>query len=234
MKKIGIVAWILLLLAGCGSIGGSTAQTQRTATPEIKSSISPTPTSPNAIFISSQQHPTATSKPKPTQTTHTPVGETPTASVTPSMGSGTGSSPTSQESQIAQTVFQAINQSRAAQGLPALQWSPALGRSARQHNFAMVAAQQLSHQLPGEVDFGTREHQQGVQWSWAAENIGMTSQMDASGALGLHQSMMAEKPPDDGHRQNILSTSAQTLGIDIVLDTQHHTLWLTEDFAKPM
>jgi len=136
------------------------------------------------------------------------------------------------QSQIAQAVFQAINQSRKANGLSALRWDPALQRSAHQHNLAMEAAQELSHQISGEAPFGDRETAQGVQWTWAGENIGYTTEMDVAGALGLHQDMMNEKPPDDGHRQNILTSQGNVLGVDIVLDTRHNRIWLTEDFAQ--
>jgi hypothetical protein len=39
-----------------------------------------------------------------------------------------------------------------------------------------------------------------------------------------HQSMMAEKPPDDGHRQNILSTSFNLVGIDVLVDAHQKCL----------
>lgn len=138
---------------------------------------------------------------------------------------------TATENQIAQAVFQAINQSRAANGLSPLTWSTALANSARQHDQTMQAANTLSHQLSGEAAFGDRERQQGVNWSWAAENIGETSDQTVNGALGLHQAMMSEQPPDDGHRQNILTTSGTIIGIAILIDQQHGELWLTEDFA---
>ncbi|HET9919998.1 MAG TPA: CAP domain-containing protein [Ktedonobacteraceae bacterium] len=156
---------------------------------------------------------------------------TPQASATTS-GTGGASGATAQENQIAQTVFQAVNKSRAENGLPALKWNTALVRSARQHNLAMQAANTLSHQLPGEAGLGDRESQQGIHWVFAAENIGETSEMTTNGALALHQAMMNEKPPDDGHRQNILTKVGTIIGIDILLDQQHGTLWLTEDFAK--
>ncbi len=152
--------------------------------------------------------------------------QTPSA---PASAGATGSTTT--ENQIARAVFQAINQSRAADGLPALTWSDALANSARQHDLTMQAANTLSHQLPGEAAFGDRERQQGVNWSWAAENIGETSNQTANGALGLHQAMMNEQPPNDGHRQNILTTSGNIVGIAILIDQQHGLLWLTEDFA---
>ena len=139
---------------------------------------------------------------------------------------------TGTESQIAQAVFQAINQSRAANGLPPLKWSNALAKSARQHDLAMQAANTLSHQLPGEPALGDRESQQGINWTFAAENVGETTDQSVNGALGLHQAMMNEKPPDDGHRQNILTTNANILGVDILIDQQHGLLWLTEDFAQ--
>jgi len=155
-----------------------------------------------------------------------------TGNQTPSDQAGAGATgATAQEAQIAQAVFQAINQSRAANGLTPLTWSTALANSARQHDLTMQAANTLSHQLPGEAAFGDRERQQGVNWSWAAENIGGTSDQTVKGALGLHQAMMSEQPPDDGHRQNILTTSGNIVGIAILIDQQHGQLWLTEDFA---
>jgi uncharacterized protein YkwD len=157
---------------------------------------------------------------------------TPLGNQTPSAPTGAGAtSSTTTENQIADAVFQAINQSRASNGLPALKWSDALGRSARQHDLAMQAANTLSHRLPGEAAFGDRERQQGVNWTWAAENIGETSDQTVNGALGLHQAMMNEQPPNDGHRQNILTTSGNSVGVAILIDQQHGLLWLTEDFA---
>ena len=149
------------------------------------------------------------------------------AQVTATTGAGQGL-----ERQIAQSVFTAVNKDRAAAGLPALQWSDALARSARLHDNAMMAANQLAHQIAGEPALGDREKQQGVQWWFAAENIGFTTDMSENGALGLHRAMMAEQPPDDGHRQNILTTQANVLGVDILFDSTHGKLWLTEDFAK--
>ena len=111
-------------------------------------------------------------------------------------------------------------------------WSTALASSAGKHNLAMQAANTLSHQLPGEAALGDRESQQGVSWTWAAENVGETSDQSVNGALGLHRAMMSEQPPDDGHRQNILTTSGTILGVAILLDQQHGLLWLTEDFAR--
>jgi uncharacterized protein YkwD len=66
---------------------------------------------------------------------------TTTGNQTTSAQAGAGATgATAVEEQIAQAVFQAINQSRAANGLTPLTWSTALANSARQHDLAMQAA----------------------------------------------------------------------------------------------
>jgi uncharacterized protein YkwD len=43
--------------------------------------------------------------------------------------------------------------------------------------------------------------------------------------------MLAEQPPDDGHRQNLLSTSFHQIGVAVLIDAQG-LAWVTEDFAN--
>lgn len=213
---------LLFFLAACST-------TTRSLPPVIPPSV--TPDLPLSIVVHlaspTAKSTPAPSRPKPTGTQHLPATTPTPASTLPSQ---TGATP--QENSIAQAVFQAINASRAANGLPPLAWSNALARSARLHDLAMQAADTLSHQLPGEAFFGDRERQQGVNWTWAGENIGETSDQSVNGALSLHQAMMNEQPPNDGHRQNILTSSGNIVGIAIVIDPQHGILWLTEDFAR--
>ena len=144
----------------------------------------------------------------------------------------TGSS-TDAVNQAAQATLNQINTARAQAGLPALQWSKLLVNSAHKHNLAMQAANQLSHQLSNESTLGTRISQEGVKWSFVAENIGESSDSlhPTNAATGLNQDMLNERPPNDGHRKNILS-NANTIGIDVFTDTQHQKVWLTEDFAR--
>lgn len=134
--------------------------------------------------------------------------------------------------QVAQAVFDAINASRHNAGLPALRWDGRLQTSAQRHNQSMAAANTLSHQTPGEPDLGDRESDAGVGWWWAGENIGLSGELTQQAALGLETAMVNEQPPNDGHRQNILSRNAQAVGVDVLFDTAHHRLWLTEDFAQ--
>jgi len=44
--------------------------------------------------------------------------------------------------------------------------------------------------------------------------------------------LMAEKPPGDEHRRTMLDTRNNQPGADILFDSTHGQLWLTEDFAK--
>src|SRR5260370_28983908 len=127
---------------------------------------------------------------------------TPVATATASQAQGTDP-----EQQLAQRLFKQINQDRAANNLPPLAWEPRLERSAHQHDLVMAAGCGLMHQCPNEPDLGTRISQQGVQWRTVGENIGeggpVSSNDDAWNMVSMmHQGVMAEKPPDDGHRRN--------------------------------
>jgi uncharacterized protein YkwD len=95
----------------------------------------------------------------------------------------------------------------------------------------------LSHQCPGEASLGDRETAAGVSWSAAGENIGEggpvsdTNDAIAKMAVGLTNSMLAEQPPNDGHRRNILSSSFHHIGISIFRDSSG-TVWMTQDFSN--
>lgn len=129
-------------------------------------------------------------------------------------------------------VFSMLNQERVANHLPKLSQNSKLVSSALTHNKAMSAAQTLSHQLPGEPYFGDRITAAGYKWRAAAENIGYTTQTTTAGAASLQTAMYNEKPPNDGHRRNILSTAVVDVGVSVLIDS-HGKLWLTLDFAAP-
>jgi uncharacterized protein YkwD len=95
----------------------------------------------------------------------------------------------------------------------------------------------LSHQCPGEPPLGDRETAAGVHWTAAGENIGEggpvadTPAAIAQMAAGLTRSMLDEKPPDDGHRLNILSSAFNHAGISVFRDSSG-TVWMTQDFSN--
>jgi uncharacterized protein YkwD len=134
-------------------------------------------------------------------------------------------------------VLALINQARAGAGLPALTVTSGLQASSSQHNLTMAGGCGLSHQCPGEPAIGDRETAAGVHWTAAGENIGEGGPVDntdsaiAQMAVGLTQSMLDEKPPDDGHRMNILSTSFTRIGIAVYRDGSG-TVWMTQDFSN--
>ena len=224
---IGI--FLLFALAACNSGFDATqaGQAHSTQAPLAKTtpSASTKTTSATAIQISIVGKP-STPPAKPSPTTKPSVSSSGTGN------NGSSSTPTSQAQQLALYVFGLINHDRAAMGLLAYSWSNALAGGAHLHNLRMMAYGQLSHQCPGEAGLGTRLTNDGIVWGAAGENIGWSNYPNPQqGVFMNHQSMMAEKPPDDGHRQNILSTSFNLAAIDVLVDV-HQNVWLTEDFAQ--
>jgi len=134
-------------------------------------------------------------------------------------------------------VLQQINDARARAGLPAYTITAGLTTSADRHNSAMADGCGLSHQCPGEPPLGNRETDAGVHWSIAGENVGEGGQVsDSSDAIAhmakeLTTAMLNERPPNDGHRKNILSSQFHHIGIAVFRD-RHGTVWLTQDFSN--
>jgi uncharacterized protein YkwD len=129
-------------------------------------------------------------------------------------------------------ILHLLNRERAAHGLRPLSMVPALRRSARRHNVNMSRFNTMSHQLPGEPVFTRRISNAGYDWSWAGENIAWNSDMSLPGVALLARLMYHEKPPNNDHRLNILSTHYRNVGVDVYLDHEHHKVWLTTDFGK--
>jgi uncharacterized protein YkwD len=162
-------------------------------------------------------------------------------SAAPRSPSAAASAPTSasaaQGGTAAAQVLTLINQARSVAGLPALTVTSGLEASSSAHNLRMADGCGLSHQCPGEPAIGDRETAAGVHWTAAGENIGEggpvadTSAAIAQMAVGLTQSMLNERPPNDGHRLNILSSTFIHIGIAVHRDSSG-TVWLTQDFSN--
>ena len=149
------------------------------------------------------------------------------------MSAAPAASATTDPNPIATAVFYLINTERAANFLPPLTSDPRLRSAAHTHNLTMASWNTLSHQLPGEPTFSTRISNAGYRWSYSAENVGWNGDMSQTGGLALEQMMYGERPPNIGHRINILSRTYTQVGVDVYLDNAHHKLWLTEDFGRP-
>jgi uncharacterized protein YkwD len=134
-------------------------------------------------------------------------------------------------------VLALINQARASSGLAAYTVTSGLLTSAGKHNQLMAGGCGLSHQCPGEPSLGARETAAGVHWTTAGENIGEggpvadTTAAITQMAVTLTRDMLNEKPPDDGHRLNLLSSAFTHVGIVVYRDS-HGTVWMTQDFSN--
>jgi uncharacterized protein YkwD len=148
-----------------------------------------------------------------------------------SAAAATYHSRTSYESWVAGKVEDRLNAERAAHGVPRVYMSTQLLASARSHDYRMSVANQLSHQLPREAPFYSRMSAAGYGWTWAGENIAYTTSIHVDSMLALQSAMYNERPPNDGHRQNILNRNFHDVGIDIYVDSAHHKLWMTVDFG---
>lgn len=136
-----------------------------------------------------------------------------------------------QEAKIGKALLAMLNRERSANHLPALTMESHLLLSARRHDLAMARSDDMSHQVAGESSLGTRVTRAGYNWTWTGENIGWNSDMSQQGVLELEQLMYNEKAPNDGHRQNILSTHYSNIGVDVYFDQAHQKVWLTTDFG---
>ncbi|MBW6439528.1 CAP domain-containing protein [Actinoplanes hulinensis] len=136
---------------------------------------------------------------------------------------------------VAEQVLAHINEARAAEGLEPLTLTTKLSRAAALHTQLMIDGCGLSHQCSGEAGLGERFSAQGVSWGTAGENIGYGSSGSSDAAMvraanGLTDAMLAEVPPNDGHRKNLLNKSFTRIGLSIVRDAEGVT-WMTQDFV---
>jgi uncharacterized protein YkwD len=209
------------------------------AEPDIHDQVNAVPASPSSSAVSP---PTAAAHPVAPAKTSVPVArqaepvkpQVKQQAPAPPAVNKTTPKPSSgvvEDTAIANSLFSMVNSERAANHLSALRWSSQLVSSAHGHNLAMVSTNTFSHQVPGEASLGARISATGLQWTWVGENIAWSSVTSTSAAESLEADMYNETPPDDGHRLNILSTSATMVGIDVVTD-KTGKMWITEDFGN--
>jgi uncharacterized protein YkwD len=189
------------------------------AGPLPSSSVPPLPTTP------------ATTAPKPKPTSKSP---SPKATTKPAKKPRVTVVAT--DDSVLGQVLAHINAARADAGLSALTLDTKLSKASALHNQLMINGCGLEHQCSGEGGIGDRFSAQGVQWTSAGENIGFGSSGSSDAdiikaANGLTDSMLAEKPPNDGHRKNLLNTGFKRIGLSVVRDSKGIT-WMTQDFVN--
>jgi uncharacterized protein YkwD len=126
----------------------------------------------------------------------------------------------------------AVNQARKAAGVAALTIDTRIHTETLQHSEDMTCYG-FGHYVPPGTTPASRMAAAGVSFTWHGENIGEAGEgTDLQKAQWLFNIMMAEKPPNDGHRQNILSPNFTRTGIGIYVENGSGDLWMTEDFAS--
>jgi len=213
----------------CGEAAGSCAGSP------IRISIATVPASAGAKRPAARPAPRLSASSGPAAApAATPQGTPASQQGTPASQQGT---PASQQGTPADQVVALINQARSAAGLPPLTVTAGLVASASAHTMVMAGGCGLSHQCPGEPPLGARESAAGVKWTTAGENIGEggpvadTTAAITQMAMGITQYMLNEKPPDDGHRLNILSSAFTRIGVAVYRDSSG-TVWMTQDFSS--
>lgn len=181
--------------------------------------IAPTTIAPTTIA------PTTNAPTTNAPTTGAPTTQAPTPTPTPNVPSS-----------VIDQVLAHINAARAQNGLAALALSTNLSKASALHNQLMINGCGLSHQCPGEASLGDRFTAQGVPWTSAGENIGYGSAGSSTAAIvgaanGLTDSMLAEVPPNDGHRRNLLNPGFKHIGLAVERDSKG-LVWMTQDFVN--
>ncbi len=214
--------------AGADEPTSRSAQVPLAAAPAPRDSLPADGTLFDETSPSPSASPSATTtKPKPKVST-TPAKPKPKPKAKPPAAPQTSGS-------VLERALAHINAARTAEGLSALSLDAKLSKAAALHNQLMINGCGLSHQCSGEGGIGERFSAQGVRWSSAGENIGFGSAGSSDSAIlgaanGLTDSMLAETPPNDGHRKNLLSKSFKRIGLSIVRDGKGR-VWLTQDFV---
>jgi len=191
--------------------------------------VATTPT--EAISLS----PSASASPSPSATTKSPaVRRTTRPAKTKSPEPTVGVADT--DTSVLGQVVEHINAARRSAGLSELTLDAKLSKASALHNQLMIDGCGLEHECPGESGIGDRFSAQGVRWTSAGENIGFGSSGSSNAAIvraanGLTDSMLAEKPPNDGHRKNLLNTGFKRIGLSVVRDSKGIT-WMTQDFVN--
>ncbi|MFG1609125.1 CAP domain-containing protein [Actinoplanes sp. NPDC049265] len=238
-----------LLVAGATAIvigSGFTFAGLRSHADSKTASAAPLTPAPPADLPLSATQPASSPQAEAPPTTKPPASAKPKKPVTPKP-SRTSKSPSKSPrkpvtikvpptgDKVLDAVLAHINQERAAEGKGALTLDADLSKASERHNEAMLSnGCGLSHRCAGEADLGPRFNVQGVQFRTAGENIGFRSGGSSSADLidaanRITDSMLAETPPEDGHRKNLLNSDFRKIGLAVSRDDG--LVWFTQDFV---
>jgi uncharacterized protein YkwD len=123
-------------------------------------------------------------------------------------------------------AFALINADRAAHGLPALGWDPALAAIGRKHSEEMRDRDFFAHISPTTGAPGDRLKAGGYKAAQYAENVAHNGTLHEAQS-GLMHSL--------GHRRNLLAKDTEVVGVGVALrgTGKERRFWVTQLFAKP-
>lgn len=143
--------------------------------------------------------------------------------------------PAEQLATLRSLLTTALNAHRADAGLPALADDGLADRAAQFQAQDMASRGVMEHADGTGRSPMQRYNAFGGTATWYGENVGWYG-LDASGATALwsaigklDEQMMAERPPDDGHRANILDSHYDFVGIGVSVGPGG--VYLAEDFV---
>ncbi|HTS35246.1 MAG TPA: CAP domain-containing protein [Candidatus Solibacter sp.] len=128
------------------------------------------------------------------------------------------------ELQSEQILLQLANQSRQRVGAPALKLDAGLSRAARIHAQAMLDANQLSHQFPGESALAQRL---AVMTKLQLDQEGENVALDYTPQAG-HEHLMLSPP----HRANLLNPAYNVIGLAVLRSGSR--LFIVQDFGHAL
>lgn len=143
---------------------------------------------------------------------------------------------------IEQALFERINEDRLAAGLARVEWDQPAANSARQFALEMAQNNFIAHwNLNGKKPqqryteagglYATTEN---VCYAWL-KGYALSQSLVQNNVIKVHQEMMAEVPPDDGHRVNILDPHHTHVGVGVAYAMQEDgsiTIALSQEFTN--
>ncbi len=106
-----------------------------------------------------------------------------------------------------QEMFNLVNQERIRSGSKALAWNESLAQVGRKHSEDMFRRGYFSHFSPEGKDVGDRLLENGIEYSFAGENLALAPNVERA-----HTGLMNS----EGHRRNILDPAFGKIGIGVV------------------
>jgi uncharacterized protein YkwD len=138
--------------------------------------------------------------------------------------------PTGDTAVLEAQLVVAINEVRAANGLPPYEHNPELSVAARGHSCDLAAHKLISHTSSDGRTLAQRLAGGSPPWEWPSESIAAGTDDPA-----VVVAMWMDEPPEGWHRRNILDVDQRAVGVGYCHTdddpTGNHHYW-TADFSR--